>query len=373
MNYPNFPLYKSLCTDDFKELNELQKDDMLSHIKDMNDDKHNVVYALIYAYHISHDTHMQELPYGGKSLKNGLKFDVDHLPSKLQHMLYQFSNIDHHQSASSPTLSKKRVFTLKNIDIVSTLSKYGLSSNVSSTVNITGMSNISMIEKPDDFSSHKTTRISDIITQENSDQVISFLDENKRKYNACITMVDWVKNDKLPSTTSVKCFWCKHAFSSRPIGCPIKYVNSIIEKSYLSYITKDRYYMKENITQTKLSTISTDNSSDMFHITPLSKNYYLTDGCFCSFNCAIAFVRNNSHDLFYKESYALIHGMYYDFYGKKAHLKSAPHWRLLAEFGGSKSINEFRDSFETASFDYMFTVRDIRSVSHVYKESMDEK
>lgn len=367
-NFPNFPLYKSLCTDDFKELNDLQKDELLSRIKDMNDDKHNVLYALIYAYHISHDTHIQELPYGGKSLKNGLKFDIDHLPSKLQSMLFQFSAIDHsnRQSPSSPTSSKKKVFMLKNIDISTTLSKYGLLRQ--NTSNISTISN-----EKDDFVSSKTTRISDIITQENSDQVISFLDENKRKYNASVSMIDWMKNDKLPLTTPIKCFWCKHSFSSRPIGCPIKYINSIVEKSYLSYITKDRYYMKENVTQTKLNGICKDDSSEIIHISPLPKNYYLTDGCFCSFNCMIAFIRDSSHDLFYKESYSLAHGMYYDFYGKKAPLKSAPHWRLLEDFGGTKTIVEFRDSFDTVSFDHMFTVRDIRSIGHVYKEIADEK
>lgn len=371
-NFPNFPLYKSLCTDDFKELNDNQKDDLLSRIKDMNDDKHNVLYGLIYAYHISHDTHLQELPYGGKSLKNGLKFDIDHLPSKLQSVLYQFSAIDHNnrQSPSSPTSSKKKVFMLKNIDISETLSKYGLLRQHTSNISY----------EKEDFLSNKTTRISDIITQENSDQAISFLDENKRKYNASISMIDWIKTDddsqgngKLPLSTNIKCFWCKHSFSTRPIGCPIKYVNSIVEKSYLSYITKDRYYMKENVTQSKLNGVCKDDSSEIIHISPLPKNYYLTDGCFCSFNCMIAFIRDNNHDPFYKESYSLAHGMYYDFYGKKVHLKSAPHWRLLEEFGGSKSIVEFRQTFDAISYDHMFTVRDIRSVGHVYKEMIDQK
>jgi hypothetical protein len=368
-NFPNFPLYKSLCNDDFKELNEVQKNNLLNRIKDMSDEKHSVVYALIYAYHISHDTHLQELPYGGKSLKNGLKFDIDHLPSQLQTMLFQFSTIDnsHASISTSPTSSKKRVFTLKNIDILTTLSKYGL---VQSSSSSSLVSNISTIEKED---LTKTTRISDIITQESSDNMISFLDENKRKYSASVSMVDWMKNNKLPLSTHVKCFWCRHSFSTNPIGCPIKYINSIIEKSYMSYITKDRYYMKENVTHVKFDEVLKDDLSDMIHITPLPKNYYLTDGCFCSFNCMIAFIRDNNHDLFYKESYALAHGMYYDFYGKRAHLKSAPHWRLLSDFGGTKSITEFRDSFDNVSFEHMFTVRDVRTIGHVYKEKIDDK
>jgi hypothetical protein len=59
----------------------------------MNDDEHEKVYALIRVYHLDNDTHIQPLAYGGKPLKNGLKFDIDFLPSKLQYILYQFSKI----------------------------------------------------------------------------------------------------------------------------------------------------------------------------------------------------------------------------------------------------------------------------------------
>lgn len=90
MNFPNFPLYASLRRDDFNELSNEQKDELIEMVKKMSEADHAVIFALITAYHLEHDKHIQDLPYGGKSLRNGHKFDVDCLPSKLQYMLYSF-------------------------------------------------------------------------------------------------------------------------------------------------------------------------------------------------------------------------------------------------------------------------------------------
>lgn len=93
MNFPNFPLYHSIKLDDFKELTVEEKDKFMELFKDMSEDKHKIIYALIRAYHLDHDINVQEIPYGGKNLKSGLKFDFDSLPSKLQFMLYTFSSL----------------------------------------------------------------------------------------------------------------------------------------------------------------------------------------------------------------------------------------------------------------------------------------
>jgi hypothetical protein len=93
MNFPNFPLYQSIKKDDFKELTLEQKDKFMDFFKDMTEDKHKIIYALIRAYHLENDINTQDIPYGGKNLKSGLKFDFDNLPSKLQYMLYTFSSL----------------------------------------------------------------------------------------------------------------------------------------------------------------------------------------------------------------------------------------------------------------------------------------
>lgn len=93
--FPNFPLYTSLKKDEFDELKDEEKDQLVESIKGMTEDQQNIIFALIRAYHLDHnkESSNQDLPYGGKILKSGHKFDVDMLPSKLQFILYSFSNI----------------------------------------------------------------------------------------------------------------------------------------------------------------------------------------------------------------------------------------------------------------------------------------
>ena len=250
---------------------------------------------------------------------------------------------------------KKRTFMLKNVDIRVTNSKYGLVI-------------ISNIEKEVDDSS-KTTKITDLFTND-TDTPVSFLDENKKNYKCAVPMLDWVLHKVLPDKTDIRCFWCKSAFNTKPIGCPVTFCNSMIEKSYVSHITKDKYFMKENISTKKMKNAL---ESDGIDIVPNIKDYYLTDGCFCSFNCTLSFIKDNHHNLFYKDSQSLLYTLYYQVIGKKASkLNPAPHWRLLKDFGGHLSIDEYRNAFNVIDYEFMFRARDIRemrSISNVYKES----
>lgn len=251
-------------------------------------------------------------------------------------------------------MSKKRNFTLKNIDINNVNSKYGLAM-------------ISNIEKENKEEKLNTTNITDVISIE-SEHRISFLDENKRDQKCIVTMVEWLNMKSLPEKTNLHCYWCKNNFASRPIGCPIKFVNSSIEKSYTSQITKDKYYMKENVTKTKLKSILSKPFQGI-DIVPIENDHYLTDGVFCSFNCVVAFIKDNNNDIFYRESYSLIHSMYEEFSGKKiSKIFPAPHWRLLKDYGGHLSIDEFRQTFNTIEHEFMFNIRDMKTLSKVYKE-----
>jgi hypothetical protein len=184
-------------------------------------------------------------------------------------------------------------------------------------------------------------------------------------------MVDVISNNKLPSSTSIKCFWCKYNFESIPVGCPIKYVNPLIEKSYISQITKDKYYMRENIVKSKLKNlINIENIDQNFEITSFPYDHYLTDGVFCSFNCCLSFIKDNSHDILYKESYSLLHSMYFDLVGKHmAKIIQSPHWRLLKDFGGNLSIEEYRKNLNIVDYKFMFNLRDMHSISKVYKQT----
>jgi len=243
---------------------------------------------------------------------------------------------------------KKRCFFLKGINTDEIDKKYGLCI-------------ISNIEK-EDIDQENKTNIFDVI-EKKEELPISFMDKNN---NCVITMLDWINYTKLPNKTDLLCFWCKHSFENSPLGCPVKYINNKIEKSYISYITKDKYCMKENVTKLKLSKILSI-KQDLININVIESEYYLTDGIFCSFNCVMAFINDNYNQFFYNESKMLLYTMYKDMIKSKVNkIKAAPHWRMLKCFGGSLSIKEFRDLFNL--FEYVECSFQMKTLSKIFKE-----
>lgn len=252
----------------------------------------------------------------------------------------------------------KRTFMLKNIDPHAIKLQYGLLI----------VSNLQKGQADEDPS--RVTRIENVITVE--ERGVSFLDENKKELKCVATMLDWVSKNNLPTHTDLHCFWDRHPFSSCPIGCPVSYINPVIEKSYTSQITKDKYYMRENVTTEKMMELdSASSSSSSVEIRTFPNGYYLTDGVFCSFNCMLAFIQSKYHDPFYSNSFSLMHGMYEHFVGKKMNqhkILPAPDWRLLKSYGGVLSIEEFRRSFNHVEYKELFHVTDMRALSKVYTE-----
>jgi hypothetical protein len=245
-------------------------------------------------------------------------------------------------------MSKKRCFFLKGFLHEEVDKKYGLCI-------------ISNIDK--EISQEKKTDISDIL-EKKEDSVVSFIDDKNDK--CLVTMIDWL-NIPMPVKTDISCFWCRHPFHTKPLGCPIKFINNRIEKSYVSQITKDKYFMKENITKTKLQKIMTNPMTDSIQVKLSESEYYLTDGVFCSFNCIIAFIEDNSHDFFYKESKSLTYSMYRECINKNiTKIKKAPHWRLLKTFGGPLSIDLFRESFNM--IEYEECSFHMKTLSKIFKE-----
>jgi hypothetical protein len=241
----------------------------------------------------------------------------------------------------------KYTFTLKDINIEEIHKKYdlNLSSNLTST-------NIPI----------NITKITDLVTLPEKDDS-PFLNENKKDLSFNITMMDLCKEEFLPKNTDIKCFWCRNNFDWIPIGCPLKYCSSQLEKIYYSEITKDKYTIKENISKEKerfiINKINEDNikSSSKFKI--INKDYYEVDGIFCSFNCCLSFIDDNRWNPTYKYSKNLLKKIYTEVYNKHpSTLIPSPSYRLLKEYGGEMSIEEYRKKIGIIRYDEVCFIKE---------------
>lgn len=95
----NFPLYDSLSAESENiDLTTKQKDELIKLIKNFDDDDeegNERIYVLIRMFQLenSEDKSTFKIPYGGKYVKNDLKFDLNDLPFKLKQIIYKFVKI----------------------------------------------------------------------------------------------------------------------------------------------------------------------------------------------------------------------------------------------------------------------------------------
>lgn len=137
------------------------------------------------------------------------------------------------------------------------------------------------------------------------------------------------------------CFWCKHSYNNDGISCPIKYKPNQIYKVYSSKNNSEEYIIKENVDTNNIA------NTLNFNIIP---SQYEVFGFFCSFNCCIAFIKDNKHDSKFDDSEMLLMKILIENTTKKK-IIPAPHWSVLVAFGGEIDIEEFRDSFD--KFEYI--------------------
>lgn len=195
-----------------------------------------------------------------------------------------------------------------------------------------------------------TTSIKEDVVQD----TVTFHDELRKLHKCCISTI--VQGKKY------SCYWCRHPFDSPPIGCPIDYKPKVIARTYSSEISKDTFSVLESIPRkTKIVNPSIVNMS-------MSESYE-TDGVFCSFNCALAFANDNKLNPMYSRSISLINRIYSDIYEKGSVLTPSPSWRLLEDYGGPLTIDEYRKNLHRISYESKGIQRPIfRPISTVYEE-----
>lgn len=152
------------------------------------------------------------------------------------------------------------------------------------------------------------------------------------------------------------CYWCRHLINGYAFGCPINYISSKLTINYQSHSNSALYTIKESVTNVQLQYVACadmcdKNSQGEISFGNSSKGYYETDGIFCSFNCCLAYIKDNLQNSIYKISEHLIYKLMSEITGCDSNtIWPAPHWRMLEIYGGHLSIEEFRKSFNVIKY-----------------------
>lgn len=145
---------------------------------------------------------------------------------------------------------------------------------------------------------------------------------NKQVYNYDLNFISYDTNKKTTLTkTNIKCWWDGHSFDNLPCFLPEYYLN-------------DTYYVR---------------------------------GCFCSFNCALAYNLYILHDNKLDQRNNLIYKLYKELFnipvGEVVNIKVADGREILVDYGGQVTIEEFREKLNKLNEKYIMYIPPIRSLS----------
>lgn len=246
---------------------------------------------------------------------------------------------------------KQYFFTIKCVNIEEVNKRFGLfiESNMGNT---------------EDFIPENSTKLSELANYKNKN--ISFTDESKQLHKCNISMIDFTTQQECNFKYDKNCFWCRHSIpeNKNGIGCPIKYIPNKCNKTYYSEISKDIYSIKQNITPKKGNEIKDEN----VHVQ--KNDYYLTDGIFCSFNCCMAWINDNSHNSLYDMSKILLLSIFHNLYNLYV-IEEAPHWRKLRKYGGELTIEQFRSGFNNVEYkNHGQYIPSFKSVGFLFEEKL---
>lgn len=208
---------------------------------------------------------------------------------------------------SSSSLSKKKnhVFKLPGVKPDEVDRQYGFTTSTNS---------VSITDK--NIPSH-STKISEL---QNYKQNVTIIDELKNAHNAKVSIIQ-MNGKSTPTNAVFHCFWDRHPFSHDPIFCPIEKISKPLIKNYISHVNGKQYKIQDSMQR-------------------IGDLEYNVDGTFCSIECCLAFIEDNQHNPIYQNSEYYLRDLY-----SFSEQKSAPHWRLLDNYGGNMPIMEFRKSF----------------------------
>ncbi len=243
--------------------------------------------------------------------------------------------------------------------------------------NIQSLSSSAFKYSPTDFIPSFVTHINDI-NQNKHDTTFYIDDESSYR----LIMLDMTNKKEVQSTL---CFWDKHPFDTHPIGCPIRYVSPVLQKTVYSEITKERYDIRQSVP--RMNSLTDEKNNCITGQRPANEvcinenGYYEVDGSFCSGNCVLAFIQSQRNNPLYSHSKSLLYKMYLEHNQRleppvrsnqrlepPVRITPAADWRLLSAFGGYMDINTFRDSFNNFTYhEKMYNITKVPKMNYIGK------
>ena len=89
-----FPLYNVLKTETTsKDLTVLQKTEFVKCVPSLDQEGHDLIFALIKSFYNEEEKKFIQIPYGGHLNKNNIDFELNNFPNKLKQILFRFVKI----------------------------------------------------------------------------------------------------------------------------------------------------------------------------------------------------------------------------------------------------------------------------------------
>jgi len=210
------------------------------------------------------------------------------------------------------------MFTLKNIDVPRILARHYANDNVK-PIDLKGKRKYELPQTILTFENNDTVDLEEI-EHEESDRCYYYLDAHKKRVKMWPNMIDITLNGALPTSTTKPCWYCRHAFSTVPLGCPLRYVTNTA--------ALEKYLNDKN-----------------FHKDKKKMGYFETEGIFCSFPCIKRYISDARSATRYKDSASLLTLLHFYYFKKVINIPLSPPWKTLATYGGHLTIDEFRKTF----------------------------
>jgi hypothetical protein len=145
-----------------------------------------------------------------------------------------------------------------------------------------------------------------------------------------------VEKKKLPHKTDICCWNCTENFDTPPLGFPIRFVPSFFVTTFRS----EKEDAQPSVYRTDIHNAKSDD--DLKKDNVFERDYFETEGIFCSFPCLISYGSGRSSKIEYNGWRGLVQRLHKKLFGKELVWRCAPDIRLLKKFGGHLTIDDFR-------------------------------